>query len=120
MRLDMSPGRAGLADAAVKLDWMATGLKPGPLGASLTAPVVSERLATISDSMVDGFQELESSNSPLAQQLSPKLSDAMDGMLALSSHLGTTPTDVRAPSTIDAISGWAELAYQAEGALDRN
>ena len=118
MSLVPTTGQSVLGDVSMRLSTLATTLST-PASSKLVAPTaVSAELNDLSDLTSVGLGELEFS-SGRAAQFAPAIEDAMIGMGTLADSIAKDPAAMTAPSTVDAISGWAQLTEGASSALHR-
>jgi hypothetical protein len=119
MSLVPTTGQSVLGDISTRLSSLATTLST-PASSKLVAPAaVSTELHDLADLTSVGLGELEFSSSARAAQMAPAIEDAMTGMGTLADSIAKDPATMTAPSTVDAISGWAQLTAGASSALHR-
>lgn len=117
MSLVPTTGQSVLGDVSTRLSSLATTLST-PASSKLVAPAaVSTELNDLADLTSVGLGELEFSSK--GAQYVPAVEDAMTGMSNLADSIAKDATVMTAPSTVDAISGWARVTSGASLALHR-
>lgn len=118
MSLVPTTGQSVLGDVSMRLGSLATTLST-PASSKFVAPAaVSTELDELADLTSVGLGELEFA-SGRAAQFAPAIEEAMTGMGTLADTIAKDPATMTAPSTVDAITGWARLTAGASTALHR-